>query len=433
MLFLCFIRLRFGIAMYLLYQILVPFVNINIGSVHFGQNLVNVIVFVSLLWSYNDKLNQLEYKSLLPFIFLFVAQLLLIPLHTKMPVEEQFNFFRLDIMGSLMLPFAMINVMKFDKEAYILFRNAMLIGVVIAVLYGIFLTLIPGVNPWLIAVMPLNDMKFNDSYALAENGGRLFGRISSVFSHPMTFGLFLCLSFVFTYSLIKPKGRNITYFLLLALLVIAIIVCGVRTPIGSLIVVIAFYLAMTRKYSLIIYVAISSIIIYFIIQQFPELFAYISSMFDDKSEAVSGSSNSMRLEQLKGCINTIKNNEFFGLGYGWTGYYQSLHGDHPVMLAFESLVYVVLCNSGYMGIAIWIIVIFLYYRYIVLRFRRNSRIILLSLMVTYLTYSLITGEYGYMKYFLIFYVIILSNYKQKRIFKKRYKIRTERIKTIASK
>jgi len=418
MLVLCFIKIRVGIAMYLLYQILVPFVSIKFGPLQFGQNLVNTVILVALFVTYSNKLKYFEYKSLIPFLFLFVSQFLLIPFHLdSMPVGEQLNNFRLDIMSTLLLPFAMINVMKFDKNAYLLFRNVLLIGILIAVLYGIFLTTIPGINPWLIVTLPLNNLEFNDAYALAENGGRIFGRISSVFSHPMTFGLFLCLAFVFCYSLIQPKRKNIVYFLLLALITVAIFICGIRTPIGALVLVVGFYLLMLRKFKYLFYVAISGLVFYAVIKQFPDLYVYVSSIFDSENNAVSGSSSQMRLEQLNGSLDVIRNNKIAGLGYGWTGYYKTLHGDHPIMLAFESLLYVIICNNGYMGIAIWIVMLFLYYQYLNKHYMKSSRYILLSLMVAYISYSLITGEYGYMKYFLIFYVMILMNQKTRKLSK----------------
>lgn len=418
MLVLCYIKIRVGIAMYLLYQILVPFVSIKFGSLQYGQNLVNTVILIALFVTYFNKIKYFEYKSLMPFLFLFVSQFLLIPFHMEsMPVNEQLNNFRLDIMGSLLLPFAMINVMKFDRNAYKLFRNVLLIGILIAVLYGIFLTTIPGINPWLIVTLPLNNLEFNDAYALAENGGRLFGRISSVFSHPMTFGLFLCLAFVFTYSLIQPKSKSIIYFLILALIIVAIVICGIRTPIGALVVVVSFYLLMLRKFKYLFYFAISCLVFYAIIKQFPDLYIYVSSIFDSKSNVVSGSSSQMRLEQLNGSLDVIKNNQLTGLGYGWTGYYKVLHGDHPILLAFESLLYVIICNNGYIGIGIWIVMLLLYYQYLYKHYTKSSRYILFSLMVAYISYSLITGEYGYMKYFLIFYVMILVNQKPRKLIK----------------
>jgi len=116
MLVFCFIKIRVGIAMYLLYQILVPFVSIKFGPLQFGQNLVNTVILVALFVTYSNKLKYFEYKSLIPFLFLFVSQFLLIPFHLdSMPIGDQLNRFRYDIMSTLLLPFAMINVMKFEK------------------------------------------------------------------------------------------------------------------------------------------------------------------------------------------------------------------------------------------------------------------------------------------------------------------------------
>lgn len=405
---LCFVRVKAGIAMFLLYQILVPFVNIQLGSLSFGVNFINFAILLGLLFSYRNKIKQFSYKSLLPFLYLFGAQLLLIPFQTGMPMGEQLNNFRINIMLSLLLPFAMVNVMKFDKKAYNLFLFVLVIGILIATIYGLFLTLIPGINPWLMLVLPLGGAEFNDSYALADGEGRLFGRISSVFSHPMTFGLFLCFSFVFMVSNIKPKekGVNVFYILMMVLIATAVFVCGIRTPIGTLVLAALFYLMLERKFKIFAYGALASVAVYAIISQIPNMATYVSSIFDSDSENVSGSSLDMRLNQLQGCFNAIRGHELTGLGYGWTTYYQSIRGDHPVILAFESLLYVVLCNSGYLGILIWGFMLFLYYRYVSKRFNHQGKSIMLTLMITYLTYSMITGEYGYMRYFLIFYVMV---------------------------
>jgi len=39
----------------------------------------------------------------------------------------------------------------------------------------------------------------------------------------------------------------------------------------------------------------------------------------------------MRLKQLMGSLDAIKGRELIGLGYGWTGYYQAMYGDHPTI------------------------------------------------------------------------------------------------------
>ncbi len=408
MLVFCFIRLRLGIAMYLLYQILVPFVNIQIGSFSFGPNLINLTVLLGLFYTYREQINVFIYKPLVPFFFLYFTQFFMIPFQTGIPMEDQLNYFRVDIMGNLLLPFVMINVMKFDKAAYRTFTYVLIVGILIAVVYGLFLTLIPGVNPWLILVLPLSGSEFNDAYAFEVDGGRLFGRISSVFGHPMTFGLFLCLSFVYIYSLIKPGKPKIAYLIILLFITGAIFICGIRTPIGTLVVIALFYLFTIRKFKLVAYGVVFCLVSYFILIQVPAMDKFISSIFDMQSTNVEGSSLDLRIEQLQGCMDEIKGSELVGLGYGWTTNYISIHTTHPVIWVFESLLYVILCNNGFLGIGVWVIMGILYFRHISARYNRNGISLLLTLLLAYLTYSLITGEYGYMRYFLVFYCLILA-------------------------
>ena len=114
------------------------------------------------------------------------------------------------------------------------------------------------------------------------------------------------------------------------------------------------------------------------------------------------------MEQLQGCFHEIRNNPLFGKGYSWTGYYEQNFGDHPVMLAFESLVYVILCNSGFVGVVIWTFFLIKLFRNTV-KITKNKAIVISAITLTtyYLAYSTITGDYGYMKYLILFYIIIL--------------------------
>ena len=315
-----------------------------------------------------------------------------------------------------MLPFAMINLMKFDDKAYKLFKNVLTICIFIAVVYGIFLTSMPGVNPWLIILLPLNGDQFNNSYALAESGGRVFGRISSVYSDTQAFGLVLTLAFVYVYALINPKSKNNLYFILLGLIVIAVFVCGIRTPIVAVMFSVIYFLLLERKTKLFVYTLIAFGLIYFVIINSPQLDVYFKSIYDKSSSSVGGSTTDLRLEQLNGCFNIIKGNELTGQGYGWTANYLMTKGGHPVVLAFESLLYVVLCNSGFIGIIIWIITIIMYYSYTTTYFNKSSQNLIKTLIFAYLCFTLLTGDYGYMKNFLIFYVLIIEGQKKVKYF-----------------
>lgn len=124
------------------------------------------------------------------------------------------------------------------------------------------------------------------------------------------------------------------------------------------------------------------------------------------------SSIDMRMEQLNGCFREIQDCLIFGKGYEWCGYYMSIHDLHPVLLAFESLIFVVLCNSGIVGLCVWVITFVWLFRG-VYRMNKNVNVTLfvITLAVYYIAYSAITGEYGYMKYFIIFYTLLLMESK----------------------
>lgn len=114
----------------------------------------------------------------------------------------------------------------------------------------------------------------------------------------------------------------------------------------------------------------------------------------------------MRLDQLNGCLVEIRNNPILGKGYGWDGWYKSNFGDHPVILSFESLIFVILCDNGFLGFVIWGILIYMVVRNNK-KFHLIDTAIANSLLVFYIAYSCITGEYGYMQYFLIFYICLV--------------------------
>lgn len=403
----CFVQMRIGIAMFLLYSLLVPFLKLF----SFGENLFPFLIMAALLFNYGYK--KLVYKPLLPFLFLYLAQLLLIPFHYDVPIDVQLNSFRADLMSTLLLPLTMINVISKDAKALPLFKKTLVIVIIIASLYSLLLTSTPGINPYLLVVMPLSGHEFNNTYALAENEGRVFGRISGVFTHPMTNGLFLSFSLIYLLALFGDKRNNfkkrILFLPVFLAVALAIFFIGVRTAIGASIIALCTYILLEKRAVLILYIIAGGLLLSIVLQQVKGMQDVITSMFDSKSSTVSGSSLDMRISQFNGALHEIKNNLLFGKGYGWTAYYWNLKGDHPVLLAFESIVYIVLCNNGIIGIAVWLVMLYLYYYNIAQEvFRKRDFNILMCLMITYVAYSIITGEYGYMKYLLIFYTIMWS-------------------------
>ena len=76
--------------------------------------------------------------QLLIIIVYFAMTLLVMPFQTGMPAIEMFDQWRKDVMMYLFLPFVMWNVMKDDPTSVRLFRNSVLLGMVIAVVLLVF-------------------------------------------------------------------------------------------------------------------------------------------------------------------------------------------------------------------------------------------------------------------------------------------------------
>jgi O-antigen ligase len=143
------------------------------------------------------------------------------------------------------------------------------------------------------------------------------------------------------------------------------------------------------------------------LSDFQDLF---TSVFSSDSKKIYGSSSTLRFEQFEGALNEISDSPLVGKGFGWTGYYSSIKGDHPVMLAFESLIIVILCNNGFIGLIIWFIFFIL-----ILKLNRKitnvkTDILFLDLTLgTYVLYSIGTGDFGYLQYFSTFYTFKIIN------------------------
>lgn len=406
-----FVKIKYGVALFLAYIVLVPAVMITIGDKVWGANVVNTAFLLSYVVYVIRNKKAVEFKPFIPFVVYFILTLLVMPFQTGMPLDAMFEQWRKDIMLYLFLPFVMWNVMKDDSTAIKLFRKAVLISIVIAVAYGLFLTTMPGENPYQMAMLLLSGIGGDVdwySYYGAFDSGRLFGRISSVFQHPMQFALFLGLSIIYVFALRNRISKKSFSILMLGLLIMAMI-CGVRSVLGGLAVAMAYYLIMGRNAKVFAAIVVFGFAAIVVISQIPELSVYLGSIADinNTKGAVSGSSVEMRMDQLYGAIEEVESNPVWGLGYSWTTYYQSLYGDHPVCLAFESLLYVIVCNFGISGFFIWgVLACMIIWNNF--RFELKEKVAVDALFVFYVAYSGITGEYGYMKLFLIFYILLLG-------------------------
>lgn len=411
-LFLCFWKIKWGAALFLSYSILVPISDITLGPLHLGENAVNLILILALLYNFKMKHRyKLSWKLIMPFIFYYIIELLIIPFQDGTPISWMYNSWRVSMMSTLLGAFFLYNVLAKYPDSQDIIRKSLLLSIFVAGTYGLFLTTLGGLNPYIQAIVMLKgDSSAVDdllAYFTAEGQGRMFGRISSVFLHPMSFGLFIGIAFIYVFAIRKIINKYV-FVILLVILSLNALFCGVRSCIGALVVAVAFYLLFSKNVKIAVTTLVVGLIAYNLILKMPELSDYVSSIADihNENSYVSGSSIEMRMEQLKGCFTEIRNSPILGKGYSWDMWYKTNYGDHPAILSFESMIFVILCDNGLLGFVIWGIFIFLIVRNNK-RFHLYDTAIANSLLIYYLSYSCITGEYGYMQYFLLFYICLI--------------------------
>lgn len=302
---LSFWNLKWGVVLFLLYMVLVPYVKLRFGGIELGQNLFNFAFLVSYFVYVKKYRVRTDWKPLLPFVIYFAAILFIMPFQTHVPLEVMLNSWRLNIMGTLFLPFVMWNVAKHEPSSISLFRNTIFVSILVAVGYGLFLTTTGGVNPYIMFFR--TSLNFDDyyiDYYAADGGGRLFGRISSVFVHPMTYALFLGLSFIYVFQSRHVINKYLTSILLVAV-GISMITCGVRSVLGGMVAAITCYFLMSKNYKMMLGIIVIAFAGSILIDSLPELSAYLGSITDihNKKGAVGGSNIEMRLSQLEGSIN----------------------------------------------------------------------------------------------------------------------------------
>jgi len=333
------------------------------------------------------------------------------------------------LLSTCVLPFVIWNSSLYDSKFSNYIKWALIISVSIAGLYALLLTQLNGVNLYTSFLANyFNKSDVADIYGNAVQSRLSFssaGKIQSTMIHPMAWTFLLCVTFViFLNQYLEYKNK--IYLFLLFFIVFNILISGVRTGIGAVAIGYLYFLLRYRKLKIIFSSILIVLLLSIVVQSNKNLSNYFSSFLDVKGEKseMNGSSISLRLSQLDGALSEIEKSPLVGKGYSWNGYYQKTRGDHPVLLAFESLILSVLCNSGFIGLLIWIL-FFLYLFHLNRKLLRNKKDICMLdlLIIIYLTYTIGTGEYGYMAIFAVFYSYLFARFYKERIYKLRgYKI-----------
>ena len=385
-----FVKFRIGLCVYIAYIFLVPYCSINIGGLSLGWNLMNTALLLAYCINCNRKFGKIQfsYKPFIPFFILYGLLLMEMPFQDGVPMEFAIDKWRLDVFN-LILPIVVFSTSQYDNKIGKHSLVTMVLVCIVVIVYAFILIPLQGLNPY------------------------------STFTHPMTFGAFLGMAVVYIYSYIG-NNKNVVLLCVLVGLLSCIFFCGIRTPIAALFITIAVYLLQKKNFKTFLYASMIGVIGYFIIIQFPALSETILSMTDSDGSDVGGSSIEMRLEQLDAAFSEVQDCMAFGKGYGYNSYYWSIHGTHPRLYSFESLVFVILCNYGLVGFLIWGIMFYKIFR-ISKQMREKSLGLFIMLLITYyISFTCITGEYGYMKYFLLFYSLLIINRQTKYKFQNKF-------------
>lgn len=411
---LAFIDLKLSIAVYIAYLILVPYLQFKIAGFPLSYNLINTLLLAVLLYqSLIKKSFNLNFQAITPFLLLYFSLLFISLLTWGMPWNIQFNFWRASFMQSCILSLIIWNLARSDVMTLIYLKRAFIISMTIAAIYGLFLMQMKGLNPYTSFISDYFGIK-DSAEKFSQIETRLdfstAAKIQATMIHPMTWTLMLCFSIII-FSAMYLKTKNKILWILIGLIGFNILISGVRTGIAAIVIGFMYYLIRYRKFKLIFVTIIFLFLVISIINTNENMKNIFTSFIDIKGTKsnVNGSSITMRLDQLNGSIEEIIGHELAGKGYGWNGYYMSLHGYHPVILAFESLLFVVLCNSGYIGLLSWIFFFLLLYRlHRKLLYEKTDILLMDTFVITFAAYSIGTGDYGYMSFFAIFHSFLFS-------------------------
>lgn len=422
-----FIDIKLSIALYASYQILVPYLEFNFIGISLSYNLVNIVLLLAFIYFFKfKKYHSFSFKEINPFLFLYLSLLIISILTWKTPWTFQFNAWRISFMKTCIISFIVWNISIVDPRSFKYFKYAFFISTIIACIYGIYLMSLNGLNPYTSLLSQyFGTRDFAEIYSTGESRVNFStaGKIQSTMSHPMSWALFLCISLFMSYSmLLKDLNKHylkscLTYILLFTI-TFNIIISGVRTAIAALSISYLYIIIRNRKIKQIGFFLVITSITFVIVKSNDDLTNLFTSFVDvsNTKSDVKGSSISMRLDQLKGAFNEIKDSKLFGNGYEWHFYYLSNRGDHPILLAFESLIFIILCNSGYFGVIIW-----LTFFYLLLRVHRKVLIIkediylIDSFVIGFFSFAIGTGEYGYLPMFGLYHSFLLSYFKHKQM------------------
>jgi O-antigen ligase len=361
-------RIQLGFALVVAWRLIIPpIARVDMGPLELSLNswltlmLLSVLMF-NVIFRKNVTISS-QNKFLVPslkwlFIGLFIISIFSIQLTFGARVSSLIQTIYTEV------SLALIAWYIFDNEKdFRALNTVLLLATLVICLYGFYCYLTLS-NP-LISLMNVLFVQDKDALGLMdEQRGGLAGRIQGTMSHPLTWGGACVL--LFFYFLQNTKPIKVLFRIGIILMLLAnVLFSGSRSALLALIVGLVYFVVISEykvKVRIIKYGVIGFFVLVVSIYQIPALSKYQgffeSTVFfwDDSAQAstgIKGSTTQLRLTQLAGAFDMIKEAPLVGLGPGYIKYYSATFGVHPVMMGFESIVFSALVETGILGLILW--------------------------------------------------------------------------------
>lgn len=381
-------------------------------------------IFIVLFGLYTQKKN-LTYKTNIDrtiiryFIYAIFVNVPFILLSTDLSVLSQINAIKSQIL-SVILAFFIWRWTPYDTQTHkrqLLFIN---VSIIILCFYGIY-SYFTMSNPYMDIMeqyCTMEDLSDILTRSMEDARGNLHGRITGTSLYTIQYGILLVLV-IFIYQAFSAWNKSkVMQFVILILVLINIYLTGSRGPLGALLVGMAYYLMRSLSWKK--RVTYTLAILFFIFVGWPYFESYFS-LFTDSD--ISGSSFEMRVAQFGGALSMVSNNIqslLFGKGFGYTAYYLTNYGIHPVAYSFESTHVSGIVNYGILGLIFIFLcnILFLYYvarkAYNKELIDNNSYFLLSSYLIAHVVYNLLVGNVYNGLFLFGFFVILKMCIAQKR-------------------
>ncbi len=419
--------IKASIGLIIAYLLLVPYSTFVYSFATIEINYIILLIFV--LFVLKEGLNRKEtfdFSLAKPFLifclFLLVGSLLSSIYSASLGLGSQLSYIRRFSIINFLIPIMLWHMCKNENDVFY-FVRIIFVCMFIMGLYGIY-CFVTGFNPYVTGLSVLFAVQNNfDILGVIERAG-LGGKIQSTTIHPMAWSVLLVMTLYASYIFFKTKS-TILFYLFVVLIAFNLFVCNVRSGIVAFFVGLFFLFPRYSSRSILIVLFI--VLLVFIIGIDTSIFGdyqpFIDSIiyFNDPEKNIGGSSIELRISQLEGAIDLwINGGLLFGNGFGWCTDYNITYGDHPVLLAFESIIYRIIIESGLLGIILWV-----WFAYRLFKLNHsfcysNEKKLRFdywlnnSFIISYIVFDIVTGIFGF-NFFLIFLVLMIKNVRFKKI------------------